>query len=63
MSRPQRLTKEEARQLLLGADLDREEWGRLRRRVEDLLRKSPADLLHVAARLAAEGRIRIDDLI
>ena len=44
-------------------DCDPDELKTLRRRIEDLLRKSPADLLHVAADLAAAGRIRIDDLI
>lgn len=57
------LAQELARQLLMGADLDREELARLRRRIEDLLRKSPATLYRVAGGLAANGEIRIDDLI
>ena len=59
----QRLTQQVARDLLTGAELERDEWAKLRRRVEDCLRKSPASLLDVAAWLAAEGWIRIDDLI
>jgi len=62
MSRTQ-LTPELARQLLMGADLDRDETAKLRRRIEDLLRKSPAALYRVAGELAAQGQIRIDDLI
>jgi len=57
------LTPELARQLLMGGDLDREELAKLRRRIEDLLRKSPATLYRVAGQLAADGEIRIDDLI
>ena len=44
-------------------DLDPEDLGKLRRRIEDLLRKSPWDLLTVAARLAVIGRIKWEDLI
>jgi len=55
--------REEIKAILSDADLDREEWARIRRRVEDHLRKSPASLLDVAAGLAATGQIRIDDLI
>ena len=35
--------------------LDREELGKIRRRVEDCLRKSPIILMRVAANLAAGG--------
>ena len=45
------------------SECDKEESKKLRRRVEDHLRKSPADLLDTGARLAASGAIRIDDLI
>jgi len=45
------------------SECDADEVKKLRRRVEDRLRKSPADLLIVAAELAASGAIRVDDLI
>jgi len=45
------------------ADLDPEDKARLRRRIEDLLRKSPWDLNTTAARLAVSGRIKWRDLI
>lgn len=45
------------------SECDGEELKKLRRRVEDHLRKSPADLLAIGARLAAGGRIKIEDLI
>lgn len=48
---------------LVSADLDRDDQARLRRRIEDLLRKSPAALYRVAGQLAAAGEIRIDDLV
>jgi len=57
------LTPELARQLLMDGELDREELAKLRRRIEDLLRKNPAALYRVAGRLSADGEIRIDDLI
>lgn len=57
------LTPELARQLLLSGDLDRDEEKKLRRRVEDCLRKNPAALYRVAGDLASRGDIRIDDLI
>ena len=49
--------------LLRGADLDREETGKLRRRIEDVLRKNPGVLLQVAVLLAADGSVNIDDLV
>jgi len=58
-----KLTPELARQLLIGGDLDREEIAKLRGRIEDLLRKNPAVLYRIAGELAADGQIRIDDLI
>ena len=48
--------------LLQDADLDREEMTKLRRRIEDVLRKNPTKLLRVAAWLASEEVVRIDDL-
>lgn len=59
----EKLNQETARGLLIGADLDREEWKVLRRRVEDSLRKNPSALLETAARMMVEGWIRVDDLI
>jgi len=44
-------------------DLDPEDKSRLRRRIEDLLRKSPWHLNATAARLAVSGRIKWEDLI
>lgn len=40
-----------------------EELKKLRRRVEDRLRKSPSELILIAARMAAAGSIRVDDLL
>jgi hypothetical protein len=40
-----------------------EETRKLRRRVEDYLRKTPAALLRVAVPLAEAGEIRYQDLI
>lgn len=44
-------------------DLDPDEIKTIRRRVEDLIRKSPAALIEIAALLSSRGEIRIDDLI
>jgi hypothetical protein len=44
-------------------DLTPEEWRTLRRRIEEAVRKSPAALMCAATALAAEGHIRIEDLI
>jgi len=43
--------------------LGKDKVTKLRRRVEDCLRKNPSALLDVASDLAAKGQIRIDDLI
>jgi hypothetical protein len=48
---------------LRAADLTAEEWRTLRRRAEEALRKSPAALWCAAVALAAEGHIRIQDLV
>lgn len=44
-------------------DLEPENWGRLRRRLEDAIRKSPALLADCVAQAVVDGYIRIDDLI
>ena len=49
--------------LLRGADLDREEMGKLRRRIEDVLRKNPGVLMSIAVLLASDGFVNIDDLV
>lgn len=43
--------------------LNEEATAKLRRRVEDYIRKTPAALLRVAAMLAEAGEIRYKDLI
>jgi hypothetical protein len=48
---------------LRAADLAPEEWRVLRRRTEEAVRKSPAALLSAVVALAAEGHIRIEDLV
>ena len=53
----------DARSLLRDADLDAQERGKLRRRIEDCLRKNPGILVEVAAMMTANDWIRIDDLI
>ena len=49
--------------LLSDSDMDLAEEKKLRRRVEDTLRKQPSTMLKVAAWLASEGLVRINDLI
>ena len=49
--------------LLRGADLDREEMGKIRRRIEDVLRKNPGVLMSIAVLLASDGFVNIDDLV
>lgn len=53
----------ESEVLAMLRDCDAEEIKTLRRRVEDCLRKHPATLLHIAAILAVQNRVRIDDLV
>jgi hypothetical protein len=57
------MTRTEAITSLRAADLDADERGKLRRRIEDALRKNPGLLLQVAATLAESDQIRIDDLV
>jgi len=59
------LCSECARREILGIleGLDLKEMAKLRRRVEDHLRKSPADLIAIICRLAAKGSIEITDII
>jgi hypothetical protein len=60
---PRCLRRQEIRHILIDADLTPEEWRTLRRRMEEAVRKSPAALQCAAVALAAEGHIRIEDLI
>jgi hypothetical protein len=46
----------------LFAEFDDEGLRKLRRRIEDLLRKSPSDLRYIAALLAHAGRIKWQDI-
>ena len=43
--------------------LSTEQWGKLRRRIEELLRKSPHTLKTVAVQLACQQSIKYEDLI
>lgn len=60
---PRCLRRAEVADGLRAGDLTPEEWRRLRRRIEEAVRKSPAALLAAAVALSAEGHIRVDDLI
>ena len=44
-------------------DCDPEETAKLRRRIEDAMRKSPGLLIEIGAILASRQQIKIDDLI
>jgi hypothetical protein len=57
------LRREEVADGLRGADLTPEEWCTIRRRIEEGIRKSPAALFSAVVALAAEGHIRIEDLV
>lgn len=53
----------ESEALALLRDCDAEQLKTLRRRVEDCIRKQPGTMLRIAAGLAVQNRVRVDDLV